>query len=326
MTAYERIMSKALVGSGLDSYQWNMVDAGFRDRSFFSATVEDLRIVGQFRSGVADLVRGGRSPSETRRDIRAFLDSIGYAPDEKHEGTIKDLRSKARLDVMMRTNADQAKGYVSHLRATTPGALLAFPAYELVRVQNRKLKRDWSSRWLKAAQGVGWEGVSKHGGMVALKTSPIWLAISAFGNPYPPFDYNSGMGIRDVAKSKCREIGLLGENEQPKLPETPGFNDHLQATVPHAEENARFVRQRLGDLGEVFGSTVRFVTPDWSKAVSLPSPSGLVTVSPKIAFKLPKELLPLLPALVRAGEITTADGRKMKASVNGERLEGVSVS
>ena len=260
MSPADKILQKALVGSGLDTRGWSTVQAGLRDRAFFSSQVTEAKILHAMRQNVAELVAGGKSPSEVRRDLRAYLGSIGYGPDKglkpgerSRHGTIKDLNSKARLDVMMKTNADQAKGYASHLRATTTGAILAFPAYGLVRVERRKLPRDWSARWASAAQKVGWEGVARSGGMIALKTSPIWAALSRFGNPFPPFDFNSGMGVRDVKKSVCREIGLLGQNEQPEIPDVPDFNGNLTAQVPMRNDDPEAKR-----LKDIFGDQIRF--------------------------------------------------------------------
>ena len=260
MSPADKILQKDLVGSGLDTKGWSTVQAGLRDRAFFSSQVTDAKILYAMRQNVAELVSGGKSPSEVRRDLRAYLASIGYDPDkdlkpgeQSRRGTIKDLITKARLDVMMKTNADQAKGYASHLRATTTGAILAFPAYELVRVERRKLPRDWSARWAAAAQKVGWEGVARNGAMIALKTSPIWAALSRFGNPFPPFDFNSGMGVRDVKKSVCREIGLLGKDEQPEIPQPPDFNGNLAERVPFDGSSKEY-----SNLRRMFGDQIKF--------------------------------------------------------------------
>ena len=262
MSPADKILQKALIASGnlkpgdkeklVDTAGWSKVQAGLRDRAFFSSQVTEAKILHAMRQNVAELVSGGKSPSEVRRDLRAYLDSIGYDAGE-NRGTIKDLMTKARLDVMMKTNADQAKGYASHLRATTTGAILAFPAYELVRVERRKLPRDWSARWAAAAQKVGWEGVARNGAMIALKTSPIWAALSRFGNPFPPFDFNSGMGVKDVKKSVCREIGLLGPNEQPKIPEAPDFNGNLSERVPFDKGSREYA-----ELKRKFGDQIQF--------------------------------------------------------------------
>lgn len=259
MSPADKILQKALIASGnlkpgdkeklVDTAGWSKVQAGLRDRAFFSSQVTEAKILHAMRQNVAELVAGGKSPSEVRRDLRAYLGSIGYAPAAQDAGTIKDLTTKSRLDVMMKTNADQAKGYASHLRATTAGAILAFPAYELVRVERRKLPRDWGARWAAAAQKVGWEGVARNGAMIALKTSPIWAALSRFGNPFPPFDFNSGMGVRDVKKSVCREIGLLGPNEQPEIPQPPDFNGNLAEKVQFDKSSKEYsqLKRKFGD-------------------------------------------------------------------------------
>ncbi|MBR4939033.1 MAG: hypothetical protein IKZ22_09205 [Kiritimatiellae bacterium] len=253
MSPADIILRKALVASGLNTAGWSTIQAGIRNRAFFSSQVNQAKIVYAMHQNVAALVGSGKSPSEVRRDLRAYLESIGYDAGDSR-GTIKDLTTKARLDVMMKTNADQAKGYASHLRATTIGAILAFPAYEFVRVQQRKLPRNWDARWMNAAKAVGFEGVSRDPSKkIALKTSPIWSQLSRFGNPFPPFDFNSGMSVRDVPKSKCREIGLLGPDEQPKIPQPPDFNGNLTAQVPMRNDDPEAKR-----LKDIFGDQIRF--------------------------------------------------------------------
>lgn len=260
MSPADRILQKALIASTngkpgdkeklVDTRGWSTVQAGLRDRAFFSSQVTQTKILYAMRQNVAELARGGKSESEVRRDLREYLGSIGYDSGD-NRGTIKDLMTKARLDVMIRTNVDQAKGYASHLQATSRVAILTRPAYKLVRVKQRKMPRDWGARWTAAAQKVGWEGVARNGEMIALKTSPIWTALSRFGNPFPPFDFNSGMGVEDVKKSYCREIGLLGPDEQPKIPETPNFNGNLAERVPFNGNTKEFKR-----LQDTFGDQI----------------------------------------------------------------------
>lgn len=262
MNPADRILQKALIASTngkpgdkeklVDTKGWSTVQAGLRDRAFFSSQVTQTKILYAMRQNVADIIRSGKSESEVRRDLRDYLGAIGYNAGE-NRGAIKDLMTKARLDVMMRTNVDQAKGYASHIQETSRVAILTRPAYKLVRVKQRKMPRDWGARWTAAAQKVGWEGVARNGEMIALKTSPIWTALSRFGNPFPPFDFNSGMGVEDVKKSYCREIGLLGENEQPKIPETPDFNGNLAERVPFDKSSAEYAR-----LKDKFGDQIQF--------------------------------------------------------------------
>lgn len=253
MTATEAILRKALVGSGLDSSGWSRIQAGLRDRAFFMSEVEDVRILNAARAQAAAVVRGGKSMSEARRDFREALREAGYDAGE-NRGTIKDLMTKRRIDVMLDTNVRQARGYAEYLRATSGGALLAFPAYEFIRVYERKAPRgDWRNRWNDAATAVGWSGVAQGTSrMVALKTSPVWAKLSRFDNPFPPFDFGSGMGLEDVGLVECRKLGL-GEQAREQKPPRVDFNGSLQAEVPALANSPEEERLR-----SVFGDQVVF--------------------------------------------------------------------
>ena len=82
MSPADKILQQALVGSGLDTAGWSKVQAGLRDRAFFSSQVTEAKILHAMRQNVADLVGSGKSASEVRRDLRAYLGSIGYDPDK----------------------------------------------------------------------------------------------------------------------------------------------------------------------------------------------------------------------------------------------------
>lgn len=45
--------------------------------------------------------------------------------------------------------------------------------------------------------------------MVALKTDGIWKAINRFGTPWPPFDFQSGMGLVEIERSEADALRLL---------------------------------------------------------------------------------------------------------------------
>ena len=47
------------------------------------------------------------------------------------------------------------------------------------------------------------------GGFKPLLTSPIWRKLSRFDLDYPPFDFNSGMGVDPVDYEEARRHGLV---------------------------------------------------------------------------------------------------------------------
>lgn len=245
MTAAEKILGKALAGSALDTDGWSKIQAGLRDRAFFSSQVEEARILHAARQMCAEVADGKRSASEFRRDMRSLLSKMGHP---EGDGSLKDLYSEKRLDVLRETNVRQARGYVQHLEATTKGALMAFPAQELVRVQARENPRDWEERWARAG------GRFYGGRMIALKTDPIWTNISRFGTPWPPFDFNSGMGVEDIDFETAVELGVIQEDTPITEPDTPGFNAKLEAEVDFDD-----VSDEWAGLKKTFGDQIQLV-------------------------------------------------------------------
>jgi len=314
MNSTEAMLRKALVGSGLDSAGWAQVQAGLRDRAFFMSEVESARILHAARSGVADILQNGRSMSEVRRELRNMLRREGYQPGEEERGTIKDLYTKRRLDVMIRTNVDQARGYANHLNATSRGALAAFPAYEFVRVQQRREPRgDWPKRWEKACRQVNYKGVARGTSrMIALKTSPVWAALSVFGNPFPPFDWGSGMGLDDVEADVCKELGLVEKQTPPEI----HLNDSLQAEteIPPDSPEAQHLRDTFGDQVAFDNGVAVWQTYDPSKAFT----TAGVTITPEGVAGVPQELLCLIPALMR--QKPGKDGKRTLEAITGQIL------
>jgi len=274
MTPTDKLLQKTLVASGIDSARWESVRAGLRDRAFFSATVEDVRVLGAFRAPAARLAAGETDPSLARIATRDALTAAGYRPPDAEDqgpGGIRNLLNQRRLDLILKTNVQQARGWAQFMEGTTPGALLAYPAQRLVRVRQRRMPRDWTARWKEAGDAVGWQGACRDE-FVALKLSPIWAELSRFGTPYPPFDFNSGMGVEDVGRRKARELGLLeeegGESAAPnggsgaRPPSAvPSFNANLQATVEGIRGDSaegQFLKDTFGDQIDIRNGVVKW--------------------------------------------------------------------
>ena len=250
MTPAERILGKALAASPMKSADWSSIQAGLRDRAFFSASVDDARRLAVMREAVAKVAAGDLSESQARLAIREALAQTGYEPPEGKAGGIQDLSSQRRLDLIIQTNVAEARGYVRYLEGTSEGALAAFPCQELVRTQNRKAPRNWPEIW----KGHG-GALYGSGRMIALKTDPIWTAISRFGHPWPPFDFGSGMGVRDVGRREAIRYGVISADDPPPKidrEKRPGFNDNLREHVPFSEVSPEWAR-----LKETFGDQIQ---------------------------------------------------------------------
>jgi len=107
--------------------------------------------------------------------------------------------------------------------------------------------------------------------MTALVNHPVWLALSAFGNPYPPFDFNSGMGAEPVGRSDAQALGLLdGDVEEMMEPRAPiSLNEGLEASPGIVEDMIReAVASQLGGLAEWRGDVLAFTDPNGSTPYS----------------------------------------------------------
>lgn len=231
--AIKLLRAKKLLPTNLSTAELAKLDAAIRRQSLFSAKVTNADFLQQALDLVGRIVeptKTGGAPGSymdvprMREELKGFLQSIGYSADPGKEGTIEDLSSDQRLNLIAKTNTQMAQGYGQHVQANNPVVLDAFPAQELFRLEGREKPRDWITRW----RGAG--GKTYGGRMVALKDDPIWTAISAFGNPYPPFDFNSGMWTRPVSRAEALDLGVVGADRKVK-PTEVAFASGLQAGI-----------------------------------------------------------------------------------------------
>lgn len=166
-------------------------------------------------------VQVGLDPATARTQLRAALAKEGFSVDPDKAGTIVDLSSDARLDLVLKTNTELAQGAGHFLRANDPELIDLWPAQELYRLEPRVKVRDWEQRWNIAAQVANDPAAARvlqdSGRMIALKSSGIWQALGdgaggyqdTLGNPYPPFAFNSGMWVREINREEAQSFGLL---------------------------------------------------------------------------------------------------------------------
>ncbi len=252
--AVARMKRKTPVARALSSQEWSEVPRELRERAFWTANFASADLLHLMHDKLTTALELGReqvangeryvSRSSFIGDMKEALASAGYIPMPGEEGTIKDHSSRGRLGLIYDINTQMAAGFAGWKAGQDQGVLDAFPAQELYRQASRKIPRKWHLRWAE-------HGGREYGGrMIALKNDPIWMAISAFQNPYPPFDYNSGMGIRNVARSEAIRLGVMTA-QQTVHREGRGFNDGLSGNVE------RFSPDLLKELARDFGNTVR---------------------------------------------------------------------
>lgn len=229
---------KRIMPTNLGSADLAKIDVAIRERAVFSARTTNEQYLQSIAETVREILNpvtairrdgetetpytAGLDQASARLRLKEVLQEIGYSATPGEEGTIKDLSSDARINLVLKTNVQMAQGYGYWQQGNSPEALDLYPAFELFRAEAREQERPWAQDngiWINAAREVNdagainaWAFHNKR--MVARKDSPIWLAISDFGQPYPPFKFNSGMDIMDVDRGEAVELGLIDESEQ----------------------------------------------------------------------------------------------------------------
>lgn len=261
--AIRKDAAKVVVPSAMRTADWAEIPVELRERAFFSAGVESTRFLDEAKRLVTasvgmqkERLASGEEAYVTRssivRDLRRLALAEGLG--EKEGQSLTNLASQARLRLIVDMQEQQAVGYTNWKAGQDPTLLDAFPAQELVRFAQRRAPRDWQARW-EAAGGTLTDGDR----MVALKTDPIWVAINRFGVPWPPFDFGSGMGLREVDRTEAEDLGLIAPAQVIK-PEQTTFNDSLEANVQNVDpEIAEVATTLFGDLVEIAGGVLRWV-------------------------------------------------------------------
>lgn len=155
---------------------------------------------------------GQINKATARLKLKNFLKDQRYVPQEP--GSVSDLSTDTRLDLILETQARMSRGLRQYEQDTTRLAKSMYPCWEFARVEQRKEPRPWPEVWEEhGGQFFPGAGSYPEGRMIARKDSTIWTAINYFGNSYPPFAFNSGMGLRGVARDECVRFKLIRADE-----------------------------------------------------------------------------------------------------------------
>lgn len=215
--------------TALDTEGLRALGAGVLARAVFTARGTNAIFASKLKEVVDQLAAGDIGEGQARSALAECLDALGYDSEKGGfqgeevppalQGTLQDLRSFRRLDLIIRTQLALMQGAGLQFRGQTPERLATFPAWELIRVLPVRSPRNWDgnapskadpeSRWAIAG--------GKPGPLIALKGDPIWGELGSYDNfsdalgvDHPPFAFNSGMGWREVSAAQCERDGITG--------------------------------------------------------------------------------------------------------------------
>lgn len=244
--AVASIQGRRLLPTALGHADLEQLGQAMRRRALVLARVVQAEVLDKVDRDIRRMVAGVSSgpgdytnPATIRTGLKQLLAEIEYRPDADRVGTISDLRTDQRLNLIIETEAKLARGRGQFAQANDPDSLAIFPCAELVRVEQRDTPRGfvrrkgqlvqvesdhWRRRWREAG------GETYEGRMIARLDDPVWTGISRFGLPHPPFDFNSGMGTQLVRRSEAIRLGVIEPGDV--VPSQPGESPDEIASVP----------------------------------------------------------------------------------------------
>lgn len=264
--AIERLRARVPIASRIRTREWAQVPVGLRHRAQWSAAQDQIQTVQNLMTDLDRWATLGRdNPALAFRDRSKFVAEqrrkLGAAPGDT--GDIRDIASQRRLELIYDFQTQDAAEFARLKISSDPDVLDAFPALEFTRIESRRVPReDWPERWIGAAQAAGdpraLAAYQNTGRMVALKGSRVWIELSRFRKPWPPFDFGSGMGTEDLGRDEAEDLHLLDRAEQPPAPDL-AYNKELQASVENIDpELQEKLKDWFGDQIVIEEGTARW--------------------------------------------------------------------
>lgn len=227
VTPLKKFLTKHPTPSGMSSRQWAALSAAMREEKFFSARVENVRLLERLQGMIRDFLTGEREVLENGESVMkvgSCADFVKQAMDwleaeglreadgegEEYHRDVSHVGAEARLRLIFRTNVRQAVGAAQWESAMMPANLKAWPAFRFVRFPGAKVKRPVH--------------VANEDEVRLKSDFEFWADemnaadLGGFEVPWPPFGFNSYMDQIPVSRKECEAMGLLKPGEPLKRP------------------------------------------------------------------------------------------------------------
>lgn len=272
-------LAKQVLPTSMSSFELENLAREIRDRSFFSArtTYADYladaqqmirrlvapdMVIDEATGDLRKAAAGERmNPALVRTRMQQYLAKLGYEPEKGEAGGLKDLSSDRRVDLIIDTQTKMSAGYGKWMVSQDPDVLDLFPVDEMYRQVNTGNHREWDMIWNEARALLGdttsatVAGSQETGPFIALKNDPIWAEISRWGDPYPPFDYNSGMWVRDADPDEAEALGVLAHARPDAQPRD--FNQDVEVDPPEDPDVLSSLLESLGARAELVAGKIK---------------------------------------------------------------------
>lgn len=243
---------------------WAAESDAIRQSSFFSAWVGIADILQTEKQHLLDFLTAAREPvtlpdgtesttlkaGSRAKFVADMKERFGWGPDDGG-GSVRDKTSTTRLELIYTTKTHQSYGFGQYQEGSAPDIVDAFPAARFVRFGFVQEPREYHEQ---------------HRDEVRLKSDiEFWVSMNdpdmgGFGVPYPPFGYNSQMGMIDVSRAEAEDLGLIAPGEPAQMPML-SFVEKLSHSVAGLDEEARaaLVEQMGAGNVEIVGDRINWI-------------------------------------------------------------------
>jgi hypothetical protein len=144
--------------------------------------------------------------SDVIGSLKSFLTNLSVVSGDEDVAKLADAE---RISLVIGTNLGLMRACLGRNRISEGGALLAYPAKELVKGTEHREPCNWQKRWKEEG------GKLYKGRMIALAWDAIWSRLSQFGIPVAPLAAGSGMTIKPIARREAIDLGVMTQETQP---------------------------------------------------------------------------------------------------------------
>lgn len=273
--AFALARDRGILPTWMGTAELRDLEAGIKERAVFSARTTNAVYLEELRKRIMRMVEQGYNSdlAQLRLELKDILAELLYDPetgfpgDEElgippaAPGSLQDLSSDRRINLILDTQIALISGKGQQQRGLEPEALDLFPAYELVRIKQARVPRDWQERWEQAG-GTLIRDTDGRVRLVALKTSEIWSLLGdpaifrdALGVSYPPFAFGSGMAWDVIEADEWDRLWKLANPEAaaedvPEPKEEP-IPEAVKQLPPATVSSGGLSREALLELRQV---------------------------------------------------------------------------
>ncbi len=109
---------------------------------------------------------------------------------------------RRRMEALFTAGVELTQGFRGWFGGIDELILDMYPAQEFFHLIKERESANWRTRW------IDFGGEFYGGRMIAPKLSPVWTEVGFFGLPFPAFDFEDGMWVKEVGYEEAETLGL----------------------------------------------------------------------------------------------------------------------